>query len=124
MENFLTSDPAIPYGKPAAAGGDAIGKAAIGAHGMVDKASSAAEEAVRRAGPVIDRVAENAHEAVDKAVKVAVPTVQWLTERGESLNVAQKQLVADARRQVAANPLASVAIALAAGLLIGRFMRR
>lgn len=123
MENSLTPNPAIPYGKPATAGDGTIGKVASGAHGVVDKASSAAEEAVRRARPVIDRVAESAHEAVDKAARVAVPTAQWLTERRDSLNATQKQFVADARRQVSANPLTAVGIALAAGLVIGRFMR-
>lgn len=123
MENSLTPNPAIPYGKPATAGDGAIGKVASGAHGVVDKASSAVDDAVRKARPVIDRVAEGAHEAVDKAARVAVPTVQWLTERGDSLNATQKQFVADARRQVATNPLTSVGIALAAGLVIGRFMR-
>ena len=116
MENSLTPNPAIPYGKPVNTGDGAIGKAATGAHGAVD-------DAVRKARPVIDRVAEGAHEAVDKAARVAVPTAQWLTERRDSLNATQKQFVADARRQVEANPLTSVGIALAAGLVIGRFMR-
>ena len=116
MENSQTPNPAIPYGKPATAGDGAISKAATGAHGVVD-------EAVRKAKPVIDRVAEGAHEAVDKAARVAVPTVQWLSERGDSLNATQKKFVADARQQVAANPLTSVGIALAAGLVIGRFFR-
>lgn len=120
MENSLTPNPAIPYGKPGEA---AIGKVATGAHGVVDKASSAVDDAVRKARPVIDRVAEGAHEAVDKAARVAVPTAQWLTERRDSLNATQKQFVADARRQVAANPLTAVGIALATGLVIGRFMR-
>ena len=122
MENSLTPNPAIPYGKPNA-GDSQMDKAVSGAHGVVDKASAATDEALRRARPVIDRVAESAHGVVDQAARVAVPTAQWLTEHGESLNAAQKKMVADARRQVTANPLSSVAVALVAGLLIGRFLR-
>lgn len=122
MEHSRTSNPAIPYGKPGASDG-AGGGAASDTPGAADKATSALEESVRKARPVIDRVAKGAHEAVDKAARVAVPTVQWLSDRSDSLKASQQQFVADTRRQVAANPLTSVGIALAAGLVIGRIMR-
>ena len=44
----------------------------------------------------------------------AAPTADWLAEQGESLNAAQKKLVADTCSYVSANPLKSVAIAAVA----------
>jgi ElaB/YqjD/DUF883 family membrane-anchored ribosome-binding protein len=89
----------------------------------VDRVAGAADEAARKAQPAIDRAAELAHHAVDKAADVAAPAAEWLGEQGESLMATQKKLVDDARKYVEANPLKSVAIALVAGLVIGRIVR-
>ena len=100
----------------------ALGKAATGAHGAVDKAAALADEAVRKAKPVIGRVADGAHLAVDKVAGAALPTAEWLSDKGETLNAARKKSIADARQYVAANPLKSVAIAVAAGVVISRIL--
>jgi ElaB/YqjD/DUF883 family membrane-anchored ribosome-binding protein len=89
----------------------------------VNRAAGAADAAARNARPVIDRAAELAHHAVDKAADVAAPTAEWLGEQGQSLMATPKKLVDDTCKYVAANPLKSVALALVAGLLIGRIVR-
>jgi ElaB/YqjD/DUF883 family membrane-anchored ribosome-binding protein len=98
-------------------------KAATSAHAAVDRVAGAADEAASKAKPVIDRAAELAHYAVDKAADAAAPTAEWLGEQGESLLAAPKKLIDGTCEYVAANPLKSVAIALVAGLLIGRIVR-
>lgn len=82
-------------------------------NGFVSESASASE-------PVIARVAAVAHQAVDKAAGAATPTVDWLAERGESLNATQKKLAADACSYVSANPLKAVGIAAVAGFLLSR----
>ena len=77
-----------------------------------------------KAKPAIDQVAAMAHQAVDKAAGAAAPTVDWLTEQGESINASQKQLVADTRSYVSANPLKAVGMAVVAGFVLGRLIRR
>ncbi len=104
-------------------GDGAVHKAATRAHAAVKRVAGAADEAARKAKPVIDRAAKLAHHAVDRAADVAAPTAEWLGEQGESLMARPKKLVDDTCQYVAANPLKSVAIALVAGLLIGRIVR-
>ena len=65
-----------------------------------------------------------AHQAVDKAAGAAAPTVDWLNEQGASINASQKQLVADTRVYVSANPLKAVGIAALAGFVLGYLTRR
>jgi ElaB/YqjD/DUF883 family membrane-anchored ribosome-binding protein len=97
-------------------GGDTLNRATSTAHSAVDRVASSAR-------PVIDRVASSAHKAVDKAASVAVPTADWLSERGQTLKQTQDQLMSDTRQYVTSNPLKAIGMALAAGLLIGRLMR-
>jgi ElaB/YqjD/DUF883 family membrane-anchored ribosome-binding protein len=98
-------------------------EAATSAHAAVDRVAGAADEAARKAKPVINRAAKLAHHAVDKAADVAAPGAEWLGEQGENLMATPKRLVDGTCKYVAANPLKSVAIALVAGLLIGRIVR-
>jgi ElaB/YqjD/DUF883 family membrane-anchored ribosome-binding protein len=101
----------------------ALNKASSGAHAAVDSIAGAADEAARKAKPAIDHVAAMAHQAVDKVAGAAAPAADWLTEQGESLTAAQKQLVTDTCNYISANPLKSVAIALAAGFVLSRIIR-
>ena len=115
------SSPLPPATSPK--GDGTLYKAASGAHAAVDRAAVAADEAARKAKPVIDRAAELAHQAVDKAAGAAAPTAEWLGEQGESLMATRKKLVDGTCKYVAENPLKSVALALIAGLVIGRIVR-
>jgi ElaB/YqjD/DUF883 family membrane-anchored ribosome-binding protein len=119
-----TARPPFPPTSGNSSKGDGlVHEAATSAHAAVDRFAGAADQAARKAKPAIDRAAELAHNAVDKATDVAAPTAEWLGEQGESLMAAQKKLVDGTSQYVAANPLKSVAIALVAGLLIGRIVR-
>lgn len=105
-------------------GDGALHKAAMGAHHVVDKVAGACDESARKAIPAIDRAAEYAHQTVDKAVTGATPAAEWLDEQATALNATQKKLVGNTREYVAANPLKSLGLALAAGFLISRIIRK
>lgn len=119
MENPVRTNSPQPSAYPESA----VNKASSSAHGVVDSMAGAADEAARKVKPAIDQVAAIAHQAVDKAANAAVPAADWLNQQGENLTAAQKQLVADTTRYISANPLKSVAIALAAGFVISRIVR-
>ena len=99
-----------------------VNKVSSSAHAAVDSVANAADEAARKAKPKIDKVAALAHDVVDKAAGAASETADKLTARGESLNVAQKKLVADTCSYVSANPLKSVGFAVLAGFLLARIV--
>lgn len=105
-------------------GDGAVSKAALGAHSAVDKVVSAADNAARRAIPAIDRAAEYAHRAVDKAAIGVRPAAEWINDQATSLGATQKKLVSSTRDYVAANPLKSLGVALAAGFLVSRLIRK
>ena len=119
MENPVRTNPPLPSAYPESA----LNKASSGAHAAVDSIAGAADEAARKAKPAIDQFAAIAHQAVDKAANAATPAAEWLNRQGEDLTAAQKQLVSDATKYISANPLKSVAIALAAGFVISRIVR-
>jgi len=119
MENPVRTNPPLPSGYPESA----LNKASSGAHAAVDSIAGAADEAARKAKPAIDQVAAIAHQAVDKAANAAAPAADWLSRQGEDLAAAQKQLVSDTAKYISANPMKSVAIALAAGFVISRIVR-
>jgi len=116
-----------PAGTPLSAGDDGasatLNKAAASLHGALDKAASAADDAVRKVAPAINRVAEAAHQTVDRAASAALPTAAWLSEQGNSLIATQRTVAADAGEYVSTHPWKSIGMALAAGFLIGRLAR-
>ena len=104
------------------AGEGTLNKVSSGAHAAVDSLANAADEATRKVKPKIDKVAAMAHDAVDKAAGAAAGTADKLTAQGESLNAAQKKLVADTCNYVSENPLKSVGFAVLAGFLLARIV--
>ncbi len=105
-------------------GDGALNKATMVAHEVVNRAAGAADEAARKATPAIDRTVNLAHRAVDNVAAAVAPAAEWLNEQATALNMTQKKVVSSARGYVAANPLASLGIALAAGFLISRILRK
>jgi ElaB/YqjD/DUF883 family membrane-anchored ribosome-binding protein len=101
----------------------ALNKAAASVHGAVDKMAGAADDAVRNVKPAIDRVANIAHQAVNKVTDVAGPTAEWLSAQGSSLKATGRKVTADTGQYVSAHPWKSLGFALAAGLVISRFIR-
>ena len=99
-------------------------KASSSAHATVNSIAGAAEDAARKAKPAIDQVAAMAHKAVDKAAGAAAPAADWLAEQGDSINITQKKLVADTSSYISAKTLKALGIAVAAGFLLSRVLRK
>jgi ElaB/YqjD/DUF883 family membrane-anchored ribosome-binding protein len=104
----------------AAPAGNTVNKTAKGAHDIVDKVAGMADEAVRKAIPAAQQFA---HNAVDKAEAGAAPAAEWLDEHADDFNAAQEKLLDDTRNYIRDNPLKSIGIAFAVGLLISRIVR-
>ncbi len=122
MEVTTRANTPFPTGH-GAAGETTLNRAVTSVHGAVDKVAGAADDAARKVKPAIDRVAEVAHQTVDKIAGVAAPTAAWLSDQGDSLKATQRTVAADAAQYVSAHPWKSLGFALAAGFLIGRFVR-
>jgi ElaB/YqjD/DUF883 family membrane-anchored ribosome-binding protein len=103
-----------------------VNKAQSGAHEAVDRAvdraSTLAEDAARRAKPAIDKVAGYAHQVVDRAAGAAAPAADWLDAHGQDWRQTQERLMADTGEYVRANPWKSIGIAVVAGIVIGRMI--
>jgi len=120
--------PAMNSSAPSSSGSSITGESTLtratsSAHGAVDKVASAADEAIRSARPAIDRVAAIAHQTVDKASSAAAPTAEWLSAKGSNLTTKSRILLDHSCNFVTKNPAASIGIALAIGVLIGRIFR-
>lgn len=113
-----TNTPISPDYAPVGEG--VLNKTAAGVHNVVAKVVDVADEAARKTIPTL---AEYAHQTVDKVVTGAAPAVEWINEQAATLNAAQRKLVSSTRDYVAANPLTSLGIALAAGFLVSRIFR-
>lgn len=122
METTTRADIPFPTGNGAAAE-PALNKSAAVAHDAVDKVAGAADEAARKVKPAIDRVAKVAHETVDQVAGAAAPAAAWLSEQGASLKAVQRTVVTDTEQYISAHPWKSIGFAVAAGFMIGRFMR-
>lgn len=72
---------------------------------------------------MLNKATARAHGAVDQVADAAAPAAQWLEEQGESLSMSGEKLVDNTCRYVAAHPLQSLGLALAAGYLISRLTR-
>jgi len=72
---------------------------------------------------MLNKATARAHGAVDQVAEAAAPAAQWLEEQGETLTTNGKNLMDSTCKYVAAHPLQSLGLALAAGYLISRITR-
>lgn len=86
-------------------------------------AETAAERIVQGAHDAVDRVAGKALPAMARARAGVDEAAGALRERGRQLGGMQAELTADAREQVRAHPLAALAAAFAAGVVVARLLR-
>ncbi len=91
---------------PAAAAGDSLNRTAQSAHAMVDRVAE-------KAAPAVDRL----HQGIDSASEALQSGVHNLDEM-------QERWLETSRDYVRENPLLSIGIAVAAGLLLSRLMAR
>ena len=72
---------------------------------------------------VLSKAAVSAHGAMDQVANAAAPAAQWLEEQGETMKITGDKLIDSTCKYVAAHPLQSLGLALAAGYLISRLTR-
>ena len=72
---------------------------------------------------MLDETTARAHGAVDQVAAAAAPAAQWLEEQSETLSASGEKLLDSTCKYVAAHPLQSLGMALAAGYLISRLTR-
>ena len=72
---------------------------------------------------ILKQATARVHGAVDQVADAAAPAAQWLEEHGESLNTSGEKLLDSTTKFVAAHPLQSLGLAVAAGYLISRLTR-
>jgi ElaB/YqjD/DUF883 family membrane-anchored ribosome-binding protein len=72
---------------------------------------------------MLNKATAQVHGAVDQVADAAAPAAHWLEKQSDTLTTGSEKLLKDSSRYVAAHPLQSLAIALAAGYLISRLTR-
>ena len=72
---------------------------------------------------MLNKATARVHGAVDDVADAAAPAAQSLEEHGETLGKGGQKLLQSTCNYVAAHPLQSLGLALAAGYLIGRLKR-
>jgi ElaB/YqjD/DUF883 family membrane-anchored ribosome-binding protein len=98
-------------------------RAASAAHDVVDKVAGVADRATRGIKPTLDGVVDGAHKTVDKVSEVAGSATDWANEKTASVKEAGEKLMDDTCAYIGARPLKSLAIAIVAGVLIGKAVR-
>jgi ElaB/YqjD/DUF883 family membrane-anchored ribosome-binding protein len=96
--------------------------AASTAHGAVDKAGKAADQALDKAKSTAEHVRDAAHGAVDRAVGATTPAAKWIEQKELYAREKEQALVKATSEFVAASPVKALAISFVAGLLIGRIL--
>ena len=72
---------------------------------------------------MLNKAAARARGAIDQVADAAAPGAQWLEEQGEALTAKGEKFMDSASKYVAAHPLQSLGLAVAAGFLISRLTR-
>ena len=96
---------------------DSIQNASKGAHAVIDQVSD-------NARPAVERIAGEAHAIVDRLAGAAGSAGASIGLKGEQLGQAGRRVTSQARSYVGEHPLAAVGIALAAGFLVSRLIRK
>lgn len=90
---------------------------------MNETMSDTADTAVAKVRPMMDRVSKMASEAADKAYEMKGQAKDWIGSNAEVVSAKQKEMVEDASKYIAANPLKAIGIAVVAALVVGRLMK-
>ena len=72
---------------------------------------------------MLNKATARMHGAVDQVADAAAPAAQWLEDQGETLNDTGEKLLDSTSKYVAAHPLQSLGLAVAAGYLLSRLTR-
>jgi ElaB/YqjD/DUF883 family membrane-anchored ribosome-binding protein len=101
---------------------------------MAPQTSTASTDTTSGVRDTVDRAAQTAHQAIDRLSSKAVPALeqlqsaattaaQSLQDKAASFGEMEEAWLESARKTVREHPLATVAVAVAAGLLISRLTR-
>ena len=115
-----------------------VERATGGAHQAVDSVASAARSVESGTGsvhdkidaagdavrPTVDRLLTGAHQAVDKLSGLAATAADTMSEKTVQLKEAHAKLMESGRIQVREKPAVAVGIAVAAGFILARILRR
>lgn len=99
---------------------ETFASAASGA-GSTDSAGVLSQASGKK--PAVERLSSGAHQAVDKIANVAGQAADTLGEKSEQLKLATDKAMEGGRSYVSNHPLASLGIAVTAGIVIGQLIR-
>lgn len=72
---------------------------------------------------ILNKATIRAHGAVDQVAEAAAPAVQWLEDEADTLASGREKFLETTSRYIAAHPLQSLGLAIAAGYLLSRLTR-
>ena len=72
---------------------------------------------------VLNKATARAHDAVDQVADAAAPASQWLDDEAATLAKGTEKFLETTSKYIAAHPLQSLGLALAAGYLLSRLTR-
>lgn len=110
-----TNIPNGTNGNPGKNASTSIDQASAGAHQKIDRATEAAR-------PAVERMATGAHQVVDKLAGVAASAADKLGTKGEKMKETQSRLTEASRDYIRENPMTSIGIAVAAGVVLSRLI--
>ena len=90
---------------------------------MGERAQDYVDRAAQTASAGMDRMADTARKTVDTATDSAKAGLEWASDRASALRERNAAIVDAVTDTVSARPLVAVAVAAAAGYLLGRLMR-
>jgi ElaB/YqjD/DUF883 family membrane-anchored ribosome-binding protein len=72
---------------------------------------------------ILNKAAVRAHGALDQIADAAAPAAQWLEDEADTLASGKAKFLDTTSRYIAAHPLQSLGLAIAAGYLLSRLTR-
>lgn len=73
--------------------------------------------------PLVDRLAQSAHAAIDRMAEKAAPAVDSFSAKAGQFSTMEEEWVQAARSCVREHPIASITLAVVAGMMLGRIVR-
>jgi len=72
---------------------------------------------------ILNKATIRAQGAVDQVAEAAAPAVQWLEDEADTLASGREKFLETTSKYIAAHPLQSLGLAIAAGYLLSRLTR-
>jgi ElaB/YqjD/DUF883 family membrane-anchored ribosome-binding protein len=72
---------------------------------------------------ILNKATIRAHGAVDQVADAVAPAVQWAEDEADTLGKGREKFLQTTSKYIAAHPLQSLGLAIAAGYLLSRLTR-